>query len=165
MTRALVAAYGCGGACAAYGGWLLVSTRRLVDVPAALEWLAGVVVAHDALVAPVALLVGVLVARAVPGVARAPVQAGLVVSAAVTAAAAALVLGLGRDPLNPSQLPLPYGRNLLLVLAAVWLVVLLWVVSRLFRGFVGRPQNGGAEVGRDRPRRCPPDLRDTRRPS
>lgn len=130
---ALTIAYAAGTALAGYGGWLMLTTRtsrKLLDV---FWWLAGALVVHDGVLAPLAVVVGLLVARAVPAGVRAPVQAGLFASAAVTIAAASLVLGLGRKPDNPSLLPLPYGRNLLLLLALIWVTVAALAVIGRFR--------------------------------
>lgn len=135
MTRhkGLVAAFCVGSLCVAYGGWLLLTSRRLTDVPAVLWWLAGVLVAHDGIVAPLTIVGGLLVVRFVPAGLRSPVQAGLFLSAVLVVTSAALVLGLGRDPLNPSALPLPYGRNLALLLGLVWVAVLGAIVVRIVR--------------------------------
>ncbi|MQA06601.1 MAG: hypothetical protein GEV07_29155 [Streptosporangiales bacterium] len=131
---ALAIAYAAGTALAGYGVWLMLTTRtsrKLFDV---FLWLAGALVVHDGIIAPLAVVVGLVVARFVPAMVRAPVQAGLFASGAVTVAAASLVLGLGRKPDNPSLLPLPYGRNLLLVLALIWATVaVLAGVKRIFR--------------------------------
>jgi MFS family permease len=79
--------------------------------------LAGLLVLHDAVLGPVAHRVaGRLGRRRRPGA----LAAALAVSAVVVGIALPLVLGLGRRPTNSSTLPLAYGRNLLVVLAAVW---------------------------------------------
>lgn len=131
MRRAVT--YLVGGALVAYGCWLLLSTRALEGLVPVVRWGVGGLVAHDAVAVPLALLVGVVVSRFLPGVLRAPVQAGLFVSAAVTLAAVPFVLGYGRKPDNPSLLPLPYGRNLLLLLAVVWAVVAVAALVRILR--------------------------------
>jgi hypothetical protein len=92
---------------------------RLVGV---LGFLAGVVVAHDLILLPLAIGVGVLVLRYVPAWARSSVQSGLFASVVVSAFALPFVIGAGRTPDNPSKLPLPYGSGLALVLAVIWLV-------------------------------------------
>lgn len=78
-------------------------------------WFAGGVVAHDLVIAPLVFVAGRAL-RGLPGT----VRAGLLVSVLVVAGTLPVLLGLGRKPDNPSILPLPYGRNLLLVLAVVW---------------------------------------------
>jgi hypothetical protein len=109
---------------AAAAGWGVVSLVTAGGVPLGeLRFGLAVLLGHDALLAPVAIGVGALVARWVPGRARAYVQAGLLVSAVVTLVALPFVIGAGRQPDEPSSLPLDYGRGLLVALAAVWVGV------------------------------------------
>lgn len=86
---------------------------RLRDPYEALAWLTGALVLHDALLAPLVLAVGLLVA-VLP--ARRAVRAALLTGGTLTLVALPALLRPGR-PANPSVLPLPYGRNLLLLLA------------------------------------------------
>ncbi len=97
------------------------------------KFVVGGALLHDLLVAPVAVLVGVLIARAVPAPARGPVQAALAVSAIVALFAYPLVRGYGLAANNPTSLPYNYGRNLVVVLGAVWAVTAAAVVMRLKR--------------------------------
>jgi hypothetical protein len=83
------------------------------------RFLLGGALAHDLVLAPAVLLAGVVVARAVPGRWRAPVQAGLIVSGTVALFAFPLVRGYGRIHRNPTSLPHDYGANLVVVLAVV----------------------------------------------
>lgn len=83
------------------------------------RFLLGGALAHDLVLAPLVLLAGVVVARAVPGRWRAPVQAALIVSGTVALFAFPLVRGYGRIHRNPTSLPHDYGTNLAVVLAAV----------------------------------------------
>jgi hypothetical protein len=95
-------------------------------------WFGGAAVAHDAILAPLVLLAGVALRRT-----RWAVRAAAIVAGTVTLATLPTVLALGRRADNPSILPLDYGRNLLLVLAALVLAALLprlWeLVARLRR--------------------------------
>ena len=84
-------------------------------------FLAAVLIAHDLVLVPIAIGVGVLVVRFVPRWALGPVQAALFASAVVTAVALPFVVGAGRTADNPSRQPLNYNRGLLIVLAVVWL--------------------------------------------
>jgi hypothetical protein len=89
------------------------------------RWLVvfvGSALAHDLLLAPVVVLLGVAVARLVPVWVRPAVQAGLICSGVVVLFAYPLVRGFGRRADNPTILPLDYGRGLVVVLAAIWLV-------------------------------------------
>ena len=90
---------------------------------------AGIV--HDALVAPVVVLVGWLIARLLPAWVRPPVWFGLAASAIVVVFTWPLVRGWGRRAANPSLLPLDYGRNLVIALLVIWLVALGDVVRRI----------------------------------
>lgn len=145
------AAYAVALACAGYGVWAIVSTQRLASLPRTAGWLAGVLVLHDGLLAPALVVAGLVVARVLPGRVRPLVTAGLVVSALVVAAALPLVLGLGARNGDPSRLPLPYGRDLALLLAVVWLgVAVLGGVGLLRRS--ARPWARGRRRPRTRSR-------------
>jgi hypothetical protein len=85
-----------------------------------LLFLVGVVIAHDAVLLPLAIGVGALIGRFVPATARVAVRVAAFVSIAVALVATPLVLGCGRIPDEPSALPLNYGRGLAIVLAVVW---------------------------------------------
>ncbi|TDD69868.1 hypothetical protein E1262_11380 [Jiangella aurantiaca] len=92
-------------------------------------WLGGAGVAHDAVVAP-AVIVVALGTRWLPRAARLPVRLGLALTALLTVLFWPVVRGWGRSPSVPSALPLEYGRNLLVVLALIWLVVGAVVTAR-----------------------------------
>lgn len=96
-----------------------------------LRFFAGGVVFHDALVAPLAAVVGVVVLRRAHPAVRAPLRAALFTSAVVAAIAWPALRGYGRDqvPDNTSVQPLDYGRALTLVLAVVWLVGAAWALA------------------------------------
>ncbi|MEV7420222.1 hypothetical protein [Streptomyces sp. NPDC089919] len=102
----------CGLLLTGYGGWQLAS---LPDPSDAVVWLGGALVLHDGVIAPLLLAVGLLVA-AVP--ARRAVRGALLTGGVLVLITLPLLLRPGAPP-NPSALPLPYGRNLALVLAAV----------------------------------------------
>jgi hypothetical protein len=91
-------------------------------------------VAHDLVVAPLVIVAGWAVARAVPASARAPVQAALVASALVALFAFPFVRGYGRVSTNPSILPRDYGSGALAVLAAVWAAAAVALAMRRLRG-------------------------------
>jgi len=98
-----------------------------------LSFLLAVQAAHDAVVLPVAIGVGLLLRRYVPAPARRVVQAALVVSVAVAVVAVPLALGYGRPADHPSALPLNYLRGLLTVLASVWLVAGVMLIGTRLR--------------------------------
>ncbi|WP_223837562.1 hypothetical protein [Streptomyces venezuelae] len=121
------------------GGWHVAAQPDPYDV---LVWLGGALVLHDVLVAPLVLAVGLLVA-AVP--ARPVVRGALITAGSLVLITLPLLLRPGAPP-NPSALPLPYARNLLLVLAVTALVAstAAWLARR---------------------RRAGPQLRDGTRPA
>jgi hypothetical protein len=83
---------------------------------------AGLVLAHDCVIAPISHRIGVLVSRRWPPAVAGPVRAALATSAIVVVFAVPLVAGLGRRPTNSSTLPLHYGWSLLVLLAVIWTV-------------------------------------------
>jgi hypothetical protein len=104
--------------------------RDIAPVPHLL-FLAAVIAAHDGVVLPLAIGVGALVHRYVPGRVRGIVHGGLFVSVAIAVVALPLVLGFGRSADNASALPLDYPYGLLVALAAVWLGVAVLIAGRL----------------------------------
>ncbi|MGV9561442.1 hypothetical protein [Streptomyces sp. NPDC003480] len=101
------------------------------DVTGVLVWLAGALLLHDAVIAPMVLLVGLLVVR---GGRRGPVRGALMAAGALTAVALPVLLRPGATA-NSSVLPLDYPRNWLLALAAVATVTALLTAARgLVRG-------------------------------
>ncbi|KUJ38567.1 hypothetical protein AB0N87_29470 [Streptomyces sp. NPDC093228] len=114
------------------GVQLLLDVR---DLPGVLVWLGGAVVLHDALIAPLVLLVGWALVR---GGARGPVRGALLVAGALTAVALPVLLRPGR-PANSSVLPLDYPRDWLLALVAVAAVAALVRAARWVRRGRRRP--------------------------
>jgi hypothetical protein len=111
----------------AAAGWALIlwgvrgALHHRVDTrPAQLaRFLLGGALAHDLLLAPAVLLAGTLLARAVAGRWRAPLQAALFISGTLLLFTWPELRGYGRVLRNPTSLPHDYGANLLLVVAAV----------------------------------------------
>ena len=75
---------------------------------------------HDIVVAPIAFLVFWLVGRFAPVSVRGPIRAALAATALFTVFSIPLVKRWGQRPTNSSTLPLPYGRNLLIIIAIIW---------------------------------------------
>lgn len=108
-------------------GWALIAwgiagvARNALDTrPADLvRFVAGGIVLHDLLIVPLALLVALVVVRAVPRRMRRWVQAALVVAAPLALFAYPQLRGYGRIPGNPTALPHDYATNLTLVLLAL----------------------------------------------
>lgn len=124
----------------AAGAWGLVSEADRTRPADAARFVLGLAVAHDVLIAPLAVLAGWVVARLVPAPARAPVQAALVASAFVVAFAFPFVRGYRRVATNPSILPRDYGRGTVAVVIAVWTVAAVVLLAGLRRRRrAGRP--------------------------
>ncbi|NUL06856.1 hypothetical protein HRW07_27205, partial [Streptomyces lunaelactis] len=101
-----------GVALMAVGAALLLTGGQVKDVAI---WLAGSVVLHDGIIAPLVIATGLLLA-AVPS--RGTVRAALLVAGCLTAIALPALLAPG-NPTNPSVLPLDYLRNWLILLGVV----------------------------------------------
>jgi hypothetical protein len=122
--------------------WGVAGLLRHADstVPSSwLRWLLVVLLAHDLLLAPAVLAVGLLLRRA-PAAWRPPLRAALIVSGTLALMSVPLLLGYGRaaQPGNRSLQPGNYPLNLAAVLAVVWVLAAAWGLLR--RGAVpGRP--------------------------
>jgi hypothetical protein len=99
------------------------AARRTMPRELALFVVGGAVV-HDAIVAPITILVGGGIVRwAVPPRWRARVATMLVMAAPIALFAFPLVRGYGRNPGDPSVLPGNYGQGLVIVFALIVSVV------------------------------------------
>ena len=115
--RAVRVALGAVGAAgAAYGLYLLLGqpVDRLVNT---VLWAAGGVVAHDALLAPVVLALGVLAATRAPDWLRLPLVRLLVVLGPLTLVAVPVLGRFGARPDNPTLLDRPYWAGYLGIVA------------------------------------------------
>jgi hypothetical protein len=118
-----------------------------VDPAGVLLFLAGVLIAHDVVWMLALLGAGAALTRLVPAPHRPAARAAAISAAAVTIVAFPLVLGAGRAADNPSVLPLPYGRNLavvLLLIVAAFLLTRPWAARKKSE----RPTGGGADRAR-----------------
>ncbi|NBM19976.1 hypothetical protein GUY61_31365 [Streptomyces sp. GC420] len=106
-----------------FGAVLLSGLRDPLSV---LVWLAGGIVLHDAVLAPLVLGAGLLLAS-LP--ARRTVRGALIVACSLTLVALPPLLRPGRRG-NASVLPLDYPRNWLLALTAVAVVTAGLVLAR-----------------------------------
>ncbi|GGL36465.1 hypothetical protein H9L10_14705 [Phycicoccus endophyticus] len=103
---------------AALVGWGLVLlaglSGQLLEIAA---WLAGGIVVHDALLAPLVLLLGALAARRVPSWLRPPLVRLLVVLGPLTLVAVPVLGRFGARADNPTLLDRPYLAGWLVVAA------------------------------------------------
>ncbi|MCX3058247.1 hypothetical protein [Streptomyces beihaiensis] len=118
-----VAAGATGAALLGYGAYLLWTDTRAGTPLRVAWWLAGALVLHDGVLAPLVFCLGLLLGA---GRARGVVRAGLVTAGCLTLVAGPVLLRPGR-PANASVLPLDYPRNLALLLAAVACATLVGV--------------------------------------
>jgi hypothetical protein len=91
-----------------------------------LLFFVGSALAHDLVLAPLALAVGWLGLRRLPAAARPAVAAALITAGPVALYAYPFVRGYGDDPHNPSLLPNQYGWALTVILPLVAGVAALW---------------------------------------
>ena len=111
----------------AVAGWALIGWgvrgalhHRIDTRPGQLaRFLLGGALAHDLILAPLVLLVGVALARAVPGRWRAPVQAALFISGTMVLFSYPEVRGYAHVLRNPTSLPHDYAANLVVVVGVV----------------------------------------------
>jgi len=137
--------YGVAGALGAY---------RLTNPGYAVRWLLAGIVLHDVVLAPLVAVAGLLVTRLVPGPYRAIVQGALIVSGALALATLPLWRGYTSNPGNPTVDPLPYGRNLAIVLGCVWFAAGALAAGRAWRSRRSPAPAGGREaVSAARPQR------------
>ncbi|MCL6302416.1 hypothetical protein [Streptomyces kronopolitis] len=127
--RALRVVVGAAGvALMGVGASLAADVRDPVDV---LVWLGGAALLHDAVIAPLVLLVGWVLVR---GWVRGPVRGALLVAGALTTVALPVLLRPGKTA-NASVLPLDYPHNWLIAVGAVVTVTAVWLgVRGLGRG-------------------------------
>jgi hypothetical protein len=125
-----------------YGVVLVATSGPAVPLPVVGGWLAGGLVAHDGLLAPLAVLTGAVVVRALPpGPARRVLAGGLLVAACLVLLALP-ALGTPGVAGNASATPrdYPLGLTLLLALDAAVTAALLVALGR-------RPPGRGRAAG------------------
>jgi hypothetical protein len=124
----------------AVAGWALIgwgvrgALHHRVDTrPSELaRFLLAGALAHDLVLAPAVLLTGVLLARAVGGRWRAPLQSALFISGVLTLFAFPELRGYGHVLRNPTSLPRNYAADLVLVVGVVLAgtAAIAWLAAR-----------------------------------
>jgi len=119
LVRALLLVTGVGFGL--WGVWLMrdFTSEQLVSMG---TWLAGGVILHDAVIAPVTVVLGVVAARLLPGRTRSVAAIAFLVWATLTVAFLNVLSGQGGKPDNDTVLHRPYGLSwivLTLVIAAI----------------------------------------------
>jgi hypothetical protein len=140
--RAYWVALAIGAGVMAYGGIGLVGDIGVGPSGDVAVWLVGADVGHDFVLAPLACFIGAAVARALPRLCRAPVQAALLTSGVLLLVVFPALRGFGRDqvPDNPSVQPLDYTTATLTALAVVWAGAAVWLTVRIVSSGPGRRQ-------------------------
>lgn len=108
-----------------------------------LWWSAGAVLVHDAVLAPLTVLLALPATRLVRGAARRPVLVGFVVWTTTTVATSNVLLGVGGKPDNPTLLDRPYLASWLVLSLVWWLAVAALAVLAVRRARpAGRVRTG-----------------------
>ncbi|ROR90082.1 hypothetical protein [Nocardioides aurantiacus] len=139
-----------GVAAAAYGGLLLLDLDG-PDLLDALLWLAGGVVLHDAVVAPLTVLATLALRRVLPSRTWTAVTVGLVVLLTVTATAVPVLGRFGARPDNPTLLDRDYTGGWLVLAGLVVAGTLAWSLRPR-----GRVRGTGGTTGPASRRSSPP---------
>lgn len=114
-----------GGAVMIYGIAGLLDATTTTRARQITTWVVGADLLHDAVLAPIAALVGLAGARLLRPRVWPVVRAGLVASACALFVAYPMLRGFTRDqvPDNASAAPLDYGTAVLTVLVVIWALV------------------------------------------
>lgn len=123
MTRAVFAALGL--AALAWGVFLTVrfAVQSWPDTRSAAAFLIAGPVVHDAVVAPVVGVVGLVIARRLSPAWRTPVRIGAALSAVLALLAVPALWRTYAGPPNPGLEDRNYGLGLLISLVVVWVIV------------------------------------------
>lgn len=110
-----------------WGVWLMsdFTPGQLVSMG---TWLVGGVIVHDAVIAPITVVLGVLAARVLPGHVRAVAAVAFLIWATLTVTFINVLSGQGGKPGNDTVLNRPYGMSW--VVLTVVIVVIASVVAR-----------------------------------
>jgi len=126
MTRAVLVGRGIfaalGLAALTYGAWLVwgLGSDQWLSVG---KWLVGGVVAHDLVLAPIVIALGVLGSGRLPPRARAPVAVAVVLWGGLTLYAIPFLGRFGAEATNPTLLDRPYRLSWLIGMAAIAVAV------------------------------------------
>jgi len=110
-----------GGAIMAYGVVGAIGQQADTQPPQLLRFAVGSLLAHDAVLAPLVTVAGIVAARVLPTWLRGPVRGGLALTGIVVLFSYPLLRAFGRHPLNDSTLPQDYPRNVAVVVALIWI--------------------------------------------
>lgn len=129
-----------GGAVIVFAAVNLIAKIGLGGATDVAAWVIGADLAHDVVIAPLVIAVGLTIARWVPALWRWPIRAGAIASAISIAIAYPALRGFGRDtaPGNETVQPLDYPTALATVLAVIWGIAIVWGISSSIRAVRAR---------------------------
>jgi hypothetical protein len=133
-----------------YGATRALSNRVDSNPAALVQHVIAFDLFHDLVIAPAAVLIGWLLGKILPTAARGPVRAATAMTTIILVFAYPLFRRWGVRPTNSSTLPLPYARNVVIVLAVVWVAAVWVIVWRVRRGRADAPsgdRSGGRADG------------------
>ena len=125
-----------GLAAVVYGAQGLLTAGGRTPLGSWSTWFIGSALLNDLLIAPIWIGLGWLSARLLPRAARPPVLVAAAVSGVLTLVALPFVIREDDSPGNASFLPRDYDRNLLVLVAVIWVVALVWAVVAVRRARV-----------------------------
>ena len=138
-TRIVLSALGIG--LGGYGAFRLLELGG-DNLVAALLWLAGGVLLHDAVLAPLTIAVAALGTRVLPASVRGPAAAGCVVLGSVTLVAVPVLGRFGARADNPTLLDRDYTTGWLVCTAAVLVAVAALATASSLSARRGRSGEG-----------------------
>lgn len=118
----------------ALGAYALLTGVDSSSYPNIVIWLAAGVIAHDVILVPALTILGIALTKLLPASVRPIVQGSLIVAGVLTLIAIPVIIGGGKNPSNPSLLPLDYSRNLIIILICVGLACGFLIALKLIRG-------------------------------
>lgn len=102
-----------------YGAVRLVQKTATAEKVGLVKWLAGSVILHDGIIAPIVVAIGWALAKYVPSRGRAYIQGGLAVAGIVALFTLPMIYRRGKSQPGTTLLTRNYGESLLIVLALV----------------------------------------------
>ena len=116
-----------------YGVWRIFANAAATQPLHLAEWLLGALLVHDGVLSSVIVAVGWLLARTIPGRARAYVQGGLIAGGIVTAVAGVESYRRGKAAPGQALLEQNYGAHLALLLLLIALGTAACYTIRVIR--------------------------------
>lgn len=96
-----------------------------------LRWSGGLLLAHDLVLVPLVLAVGLGLRRVVPEVAWPPIRWALATTGVLALVGWPYVRGYGRTPANPTVLDRSYGTGIVVAVALTWAAAAAWTAIRV----------------------------------